>query len=382
MENENKEFALAISGGGYRAALFALGSLWRLNELGLLARINRITSVSGGSITSGYLAMSWDELNFSSDTNVANNFKEVIAIPLQEFYSKGLDIVAVILGILSPTKSIGDKVADAYSRRLFNLKTLQDIPAPGEGPEFIFYATNLQTGASVRISKSYIADYKVGMLPVPEMGLAQVVGASSAFPPVLSPVTIKCNPDDWERTEGAFLYDNEEYRERIVLTDGGVYDNMGLEAVWNDGFNNVFVCNAGAPFKVKKRPRKNWFSQSLRVTSIITEQTRALRKRTLIDNYKKMDKNGNHLVYGGAYWGIKCEIDSYNLEDSMVKDNKMTMSLKNIRTRLNGFSQEDQGHLINWGYALADTALRRWYYSDQQVAGEWPIPEYGLDKFA
>ena len=36
---------LAMSGGGYRATLFHLGSLWRLNELGWLPRIDEILSL-------------------------------------------------------------------------------------------------------------------------------------------------------------------------------------------------------------------------------------------------------------------------------------------------------------------------------------------------
>ena len=44
--------ALCLSGGGYRAMLFHLGALWRLNELGYLKKLARISSVSGGSITS------------------------------------------------------------------------------------------------------------------------------------------------------------------------------------------------------------------------------------------------------------------------------------------------------------------------------------------
>jgi NTE family protein len=43
--------ALCLSGGGYRAMLFHLGALWRLNELGYLPTLARISSVSGGSIT-------------------------------------------------------------------------------------------------------------------------------------------------------------------------------------------------------------------------------------------------------------------------------------------------------------------------------------------
>lgn len=49
--------ALALSGGGYRAMLFHAGALLRLNDLGYLPKIERFSSVSGGSITAGVLAM-------------------------------------------------------------------------------------------------------------------------------------------------------------------------------------------------------------------------------------------------------------------------------------------------------------------------------------
>ncbi len=381
MSTINKEIALALSGGGYRATLFALGSLWRLNELGLLAQINRITSVSGGSIVSAFLAMKWKDLNFNHNTHIAENFKAIIADPIQEFCSKSLDVIAVLSGLFLVHKTMGDKVADKYSQRLFGSATLQDIPTAGEGPEFIFYAASLQTGVGVRVSKDSIADYKVGKLPNPRLSLAKVVGASSAFPPFFSPVIIKCNPDDWVETKGAYLYNNVKYRKKLVLTDGGVYDNMGLEAVWNDGFKTVLVCDAGAPWKNKTNPWRNWFSQLLRANSIISAQVGALRKRTLIDNYKELGEKGEHLKYGGTYWGIATKINNYELEDVMVEDNQRTESLKNIRTRLNAFSEEEQGNLINWGYALTDTALRRWYFSDALEAGKWPIPEYALDRY-
>jgi NTE family protein len=105
-----------------------------------------------------------------------------------------------------------------------------------------------------------------------------------------------------------------------------------------------------------------------------------LRKRVLIDNFKEIDSEGKPIKYGGTYWGIATQIDDYELEDAMLKDNRITASLKNIRTRLNRFTPEEQGRLINWGYALADTALRRWYFKDRRDKGEWPVPEYALDK--
>jgi NTE family protein len=64
---------LCLSGGGYRAMLFHLGALWRLNQLGYLAKLDRVSSVSGGSITAAALARRWGELSFDAD-QVATNF--------------------------------------------------------------------------------------------------------------------------------------------------------------------------------------------------------------------------------------------------------------------------------------------------------------------
>src|SRR4029079_12168139 len=58
--------ALCLSGGGYRAMLFHAGALWRLNEIGFLPKLARISSVSGGSITAGLLGLKWAQLAFDT----------------------------------------------------------------------------------------------------------------------------------------------------------------------------------------------------------------------------------------------------------------------------------------------------------------------------
>src|SRR5882757_10996137 len=55
-EVDRGEKALWLSGGGFRAALFHLGALTRLNELGLLARTGTVGAVAGGSIVAALLA--------------------------------------------------------------------------------------------------------------------------------------------------------------------------------------------------------------------------------------------------------------------------------------------------------------------------------------
>ena len=80
------DIGIAFSGGGYRAGLFHLGSIIRLNETGILSRADRISSVSGGSITSVYLGMKWDSLVFDKQGRAVNIDAEVIQ-PLLEFYT-------------------------------------------------------------------------------------------------------------------------------------------------------------------------------------------------------------------------------------------------------------------------------------------------------
>lgn len=359
--------ATCLSGGGFRATLFNLGTLWRLNEYGLLPKLKMVTSVSGGSIVSGLLGLRWNNLNFDGDGKAAN-FRSQIADPIQEFCSRKIAVPSAIGGILNPFKSIGDEMAEAYES-LYGEATLQDLP-DNDGPLFMLYATSLQTGRSVRMCRGYLADYMVGMLPRPKIALARAVAASSAFPPVLSPQVIDTDPNQWVTTEGATLT-GDEWRAELILTDGGVYDNMGLEAAW-DRFEIVLVSDAGAPFKFDADPPGDWVRQPIRVIDIITDQTRGLRKRWLVRDFKAGRR--------GAYWGINTDIASYASDNvtPMVLDSSLTRSLASIRTHLDPFSPSEQGHLINWGYVLCDAAIRRWATNLGTGAGSLPIPEFGL----
>ena len=376
----NKYAGLALSGGGFRAALFHLGSLWRLNELGWLRHLAEITSVSGGSITAAYLGLSWDRLRFE-ENGVANNFIEEIVPPIRALCSKTIDVDSLLVGLIDPFHRPIDFIAMHYRKELFGKKTLQDLPSDDKGPRFTIYATNLQTGASVRFSKPYLADYHLGKIESPQIQLASVVAASCALPPILSPLIIKLDPQDWKDWEndkgnrGNIPFNKSKLRSHLYLTDGGVYDNLGLERV-ADRYATVLVSNAGAPFQIMECSlglRLSELLRAMRAVNIITEQTRALRKRWLISDLK-------HGLVRGTYWGIGTHIHDYQLEahgfkPPLINDNTMTRSLSFIRTRLDHFNVVEQERLINWGYTLADAALRRHILDKQVKPGRLPYPE-------
>ena len=79
---------LCLSGGGYRAMVFHIGVLWRLNELGYLPKLERVSSVSGGSITAGVLGARWGSLAFDP-TGVAKAFDDQVVRPLRDLASQG-----------------------------------------------------------------------------------------------------------------------------------------------------------------------------------------------------------------------------------------------------------------------------------------------------
>jgi NTE family protein len=96
---------LALSGDGFRATLFHVGACWRLLELGVLRHINRISSVSGGSIFAGVLATNWEAL--CSDSSVGN-YQKLIVDPLRRFCRMQIDTMAVGEGLLTPWKTTSD----------------------------------------------------------------------------------------------------------------------------------------------------------------------------------------------------------------------------------------------------------------------------------
>src|SRR5438105_5309886 len=90
LDNPEPGIGLCLSGGGYRAMLFHLGALWRLNEWGYLPQLVRISSVSGGSITAGVLGFKWAKLAFEAN-RVGQAFDAEVVQPIRALASKTID---------------------------------------------------------------------------------------------------------------------------------------------------------------------------------------------------------------------------------------------------------------------------------------------------
>mgnify|MGYP000439204438 CR=1 FL=1 len=371
--------ALCMSGGGFRAMLFHVGSLWRMNEAGLLKPLQRVSSVSGGSITAGVLGLHWSTLDFDGN-GVARRFQEEIVAPLRSFADHTFDWKAILAGLALPG-SVADKMIDAYKEHLFGDHTLQDLPAddgPDQGPRFVINATNLQSGVLWRFSRPYAADYLVGRIRNPTIELAVAVAASAGFPPLLSPVDLKfeagivtVNDPDQDPEP----LHRPPYTTHLVLTDGGVYDNLGLETVWKK-YQTVFVSDGGGHIGPEEDPAGNWVTQLRRVLGVIDSQVRSLRKRQVVGSYLLPKTAPQHRE--GAYWAIWTPIKEYDLEDPLPCPEVSTTALAETATRLSRLDPIVQERLINWGYAACDASLRRYYTRRPAAPKGFPYPDAGV----
>jgi NTE family protein len=356
--------ALCLSGGGYRAMVFHVGVLWRLYEAGHLNGLKRISSVSGGSITAGLLALKWGKLSFQP-ARLQTDFVPEVVTPIRRLAGETIDANSVVIGALLPG-SISDRIAAAYDRHLFHGATLQSMP---DAPRFVINATNVQSGVLWRFEKPYMRDWRVGEVRKPTVPLAKAVAASSAFPPVLSPCELRLDERNFTPNSGADLQ-RPPFTTRVILTDGGVYDNLGLETIWKR-YRTVLVSDAGGQTQAEAEPKTDPARHAYRVFNLIDNQVRALRKRQVIDSLKANARKG-------AYWGIRTDIADYQLADALPCPHDRTMALAETPTRLKRMDDDLQERLINWGYAVCDAALRK--HADPAIArpAGFPYPAAGV----
>jgi NTE family protein len=157
---------------------------------------------------------------------------------------------------------------------------------------------------------------------------------------------------------------------KVFLTDGGVYDNLGLETAWKK-YKTILVSDGGGLLQPEEEPKSDWARHSYRILNLIDNQVRALRKRQVISSYKAGARQG-------AYWGIRTDIADYELTDSLNCPHDRTMALAETPTRLKRLDETQQERLINWGYAVCDAALRKHVETTLPKPEGFPYPDSGV----
>ena len=349
--SKRRGIGLCLSGGGFRATLFHLGAIHRLFELGIATRpdFDTITSVSGGSLTAAQWAIAEAQ---AKAENRPLDFTRDIARPLQALTSRDIRTGAMTKKFLLPWNwfrgafvidAMIDKFEDAFGKGTLNL-----LP---DHPRFVFCGTDMAFGANFVFERDRVGSYLAGYAPPEGFTLAQAVAASACFPPLFGPLRIDRAHERFRggRAKGVSADERKQILEDLRVTDGGVYDNMGLEPVWKS-HRVVLVSDAGGLMDAEAD--KNFFWRIQRYQSIQDTQARALRKRFLISGYTQGTING-------AYFGVASSPTHYAGAQDPGYSKAFAMDvIRNIRTDLDAFSEVEQAVLMNHGYALVDAAVR------------------------
>lgn len=229
------DIALSLSGGGYRAAAFHLGTLSLLSEIGMLEKVQSLSTVSGGTILGAKYAL---ELALGGDYGTFE--------PKMHQFLKTVNVVTEAMSRLDSTSNPnGENLMPSVIRAAANVYSGPEhvgaftfgklTERPSHLKEISFNSTDFLTGTRFRFQHSSRNPVSSGSkINIPaivsfQARIADIVAASSCFPGGFEPFYFP----------GEFVWKDplakirrrlpEDYPENVPLMDGGVFDNQGLD---------------------------------------------------------------------------------------------------------------------------------------------------------
>ncbi len=240
---------------------FHLGCLRALNDLGILDKVNIMSTISGGSVIGAYYAytpeISFEEFDKDVVVILKNGFTQSILKELIKptnfvpclYYST----LTRVLKPLLATKLYKKLCKRSFSRTDVFKKVIEKKLFPGmtmgasrrNNMDIVVGACELRTGTAFRFSNNTSGGWRFGEIENENIDIAFAVSASAAYP-IFLPA--------FDRT-WTFKKNSDQMVSRVLLTDGGVYDNLGIQ-VLEPGRNPdysvhtypcdyMIVCNAG-----------------------------------------------------------------------------------------------------------------------------------------
>jgi len=303
--------ALALSGGGSRAAVFSAAVMFELQKRGILQQVDVISSASGGSVSAALYAVSCDDGQTCAPPVTPNlnrtAWKESIIFPLLQ--SNYIDRWRI--NCWRPENIVRyatyfdrtDVMAETFAEGLFGgtrdtEKSFLFRDLNPRRPYLLRNSTNNSDSAAVPEIFSFTEkDFSAIRSRLDLFPVAYGVAGSAAFPGAFHYVTLR----NYSKPEEKFIH----------LMDGGVMDNLGIESLWrillrDDGarYRNVpvlvIVADARPVTRAKSEadydPRSFWdyfvdFSNVQDTYSLLMVENQRLRAREL-EKYVKSRGNG------------------------------------------------------------------------------------------
>jgi len=367
-------FGLALSGGGYRASLFHLGALRRLNEIGWLNKIDRITAVSGGSLLVGYLLSNCPEVFNRSKNISSNDWQKLVSNPVHRFVQNDLRTIQTLKNFSINFFTRRAARLDhniAKLEKLFQEKLLSEYSYDDKSqawPEIFLLATDLSYGQAFRFSNNpeLGGSRALGFGDFSFSSLATACAASASFPPIFGPYQLskllrhRSNSKDPE--------DFYKPYEKVFLADGGLYDNLGMNliALGSDEFVRLFS-DAGNPFQSTSR--------GMNSSAVVFHYMKLMSSFIAKLNFQRV-KSIKKNSY--AFWG--CQFANDLAESSNIGYPKHLVDnyFEKVRTDLDFFDEHEAKLLENHGYAQTELALRRDFSGHYDVK-KYPVAVWPYD---
>lgn len=217
-----RNVGLALSGGGSRAIAFHLGCLRALHDRGILNRVRVVSGVSGGSVMAALWAYTDDDFD-AFDARVQDLLRRGLAgdIAKRALLSKRA-VEAAVSSMAAASRlaprwvSRTDAFQDVLKARVCGDARISD--SRRGDVDVVINACDLCTGSAFRFGSTESGTWRHGTILGNEVEVATAVAASAAYPVILPSLDRRW---EFERRDGT-----REYH-RVVLTDGGVFDNLG-----------------------------------------------------------------------------------------------------------------------------------------------------------
>jgi predicted acylesterase/phospholipase RssA len=238
-----RRLGLALSGGGFRAAAFHLGVLRGLRETGCLERVSVISAVSGGAL----LAAAFVARGRADFAGFEAFMRSFLARDLKARVLLAAARPDRLLRLIwDPAYSLTEVLADVLDREVFGGATLGSLA--GVEPRLVVNATCINHGTGFRFTPDRIGDWLLATedrQALARFPLCRAVAASAAFPGGFAPLVL--HGSEW--FQGCARAPRE-----VLLTDGGVDDNLGVQALVAAGCDALVVADGSFPFARDERP--------------------------------------------------------------------------------------------------------------------------------
>lgn len=299
MKRSGLKIGLALSGGGMRAIIFHLGVLKYLAEKKLLEKINYISSVSGGSITIALMYTNNNMRWVNSEEYLTRVLPSIRRLILNEDIERRL-IIKSVIDIPHIFDSKCKKLANTM-RVFWKIDgKLKELP---KNPRWDINAVTYETGKRFYFSQEKCGDIKVGYFYGDEVNIAEAAAASAGFPILIGMYELKRDRYEWYDKYGEKRV--EPVKGKLHLWDGGIYDNLGLEPIFQrvlreeKELNYYIVSDAGASSK-EFVPYRKIFGRARalkRLLDISMEQVDSLNSR-FYKEYIERYENGVYIRIG------------------------------------------------------------------------------------